>query len=693
VPAYEAFGVFCYTARQAQRIEETVMLRKLWENYAWVYLVIAVCALTVRLATYDRYLPHIDYSDEVNYVALGLDARGLSDQTALKETYGLIAPFYVWFNVVVQSIHDAFNTQRYIVPADYYVWLRLTSVVFGVLTALTIAWLAWQLSSPAAALLAGLVWGLSPIIVELNSLTIPDPPLYFVCILAVTAAAFAWKQHSVRWLAVSLALGIVALYLKLWVVTALLPFFVASAGLFLEDRQRMLRPLFILYGIGVAFGLHFMLIMNPLSNTFKVNDQWESGSFLGNLFIPDRLFNNLWHMVYPADGGTGLFWVVAGGGTIAYLYARRNRSKILDGRTLIITIIYLVATTWLTMGISYVNIDSAGRMRHILPVSTAAIALGAALVVQLGWSLQHWLGQRRYGESPAVLMAGTVVVLLFLLPGFITDNLTLVQRFQREHTANVASAWFDGSPPRDGLVLLEGDTPYGALWERIWGAYAGSKPYDYWWTVRDEIALQTPAEYLERNIQWLVLSHSDDEPSGEAATLQAYLDDLLLVKTIDAEEGSRAGDTLYIYRFANPDYSSDAAFGDTLRLVGYDLTDTTIAVGETLAFRPYWRLVQPTANNLTMFVHLYSAQSVADGMPELLAQVDTPPLHNADRPTATWTDLDEVYFANSFLLTIPETLSEGDHIFATGLYDVLTGQRLLLDDGASFYPIPLRVVR
>jgi hypothetical protein len=669
------------------------MLRKLWKNYAWVYLIIAVCALTVRLATYDRYLPHIDYSDESVYVALALHERGVLDQTALIETYGTIAPVYVWVNVAVQAVHDALNTQPHLLIADYYPWMRFTSVVFGVLTAVTIAWLAHQLANGYAALLAGLVWALSPIIVEFNTLAIPDPLLYWVCALAVAAAAYAWRHHSVPWLGISFAAGIIAIYSKLWIATAMLPFIIASFAMMREDRQRLLRPIAAIYAIGAVLAVNFLFVLNPLDNTRKINDTVESNGFFSALLVPDRIFNNLWHTVYPIDGGTGLYWLVIALALIAYVYAGRVGANRTAGQAFLLTAVYFVATAWLTAGISYVLIDSSGKIRHVLPVTTAAIALGAALVVQLVWSLQYRLGQRQHGDSHVTLMAGIVVVLLFLLPGFITGNLTLVQRFQREHTANVASAWFDGSPPRDGLVLLEGDTPYGALWERIWGAYAGSKPYDYWWTVRDEIALQTPAEYLERNIQWLVLSHSDDEPSGEAATLQAYLDDLLLVKTIDAEEGSRVGDTLFIYRFANPEYSSDVLFGDTLRLIGYDLTDTTVAAGENLAFRPYWWLARSTAKNLMMFVHLYSAQSVADGMPEVLAQVDTPPLHNADRPIGTWTDLDEVYFANSFLLTIPETLPEGDYIFAVGLYDLLTGERLLLDDGASFYPIPLRVVR
>lgn len=69
-----------------------------------VTLIVIRAALIPRLLTYDRYLPVIDYNDEVTYVALAHEMRGMSDQTALREKYGALAPLYVGLNYLVQSV-------------------------------------------------------------------------------------------------------------------------------------------------------------------------------------------------------------------------------------------------------------------------------------------------------------------------------------------------------------------------------------------------------------------------------------------------------------------------------------------------------------------------------------------------------------------------------------------------------------
>src|SRR3954451_13819015 len=75
-----------------------------------VILAIALCAGVVRLLTFDRYYPIVDYVDEPIYIALAYYARGLSDQTALRNTYGSLAPFYIDFSQSVQTIYDRFKT-------------------------------------------------------------------------------------------------------------------------------------------------------------------------------------------------------------------------------------------------------------------------------------------------------------------------------------------------------------------------------------------------------------------------------------------------------------------------------------------------------------------------------------------------------------------------------------------------------
>ena len=243
-----------------------------------VVLVIALCAGAVRLFTFSRYYPVSDYGDEAIYLALANDARGLSDQSPLRNQYGTLAPFYVAFSQVVQTIYDRFKTSPWDIPGEYLYIMRALSAILGVLTAFVIAWLGWQLAGKSAAFVAGVIWALSPIVVDFNSLAIPDPLLYLVCVLAVTSALFAWQRQSFAMLAVSFICGVIAIYTKLWIVTALLPFVLTSFLLVMTDR-RWLKPTALLYVIGIGFAIHFLVVINPLSATNKVKNNLTDGNF------------------------------------------------------------------------------------------------------------------------------------------------------------------------------------------------------------------------------------------------------------------------------------------------------------------------------------------------------------------------------------------------------------------------------
>ncbi|MCS7072264.1 MAG: glycosyltransferase family 39 protein, partial [Anaerolinea sp.] len=422
------------------------------------------------MLTYDRYLPFSDYTDESVYIALADEARGFSDQTALRASYGLLAPLYVIVNVIVQIVHDALNPSPWRLHVGYYHSLRLVAVIFGALTALTIAWTAGMIAGRRAALIAGLAWALSPIVVDLNSLAIPDPPLYFISILAVAAALRAWQSDAFLWLVISLLCGVAAVYLKLWPVIAFVPFGLVSILLLLRDRRRWLARISVLYALTGLIAIHFIVVLNPFANTLKVSDNLNSG-LIANLLSVERQLNNLWHLHYPISGGSGWFVTpILIGGALVWYGQRRQRDLVPVGVLAAYTLI-----GWLfTAAISSVNIDEDGRMRHIFPTVVAFIPLWAAALVVLmqaigmRWPLLHPLT-----AIVPLLAAGWIGI--GSLPGLID----LVRQYQRTHTVALAQAWFDGSPPRDGTALMVEHARASDLWNRIWGAYGGSKPFDY----------------------------------------------------------------------------------------------------------------------------------------------------------------------------------------------------------------------
>ncbi len=655
-----------------------------------VVMVVAACAGTVRLLTYDRYLPFVDYSDEAVYVSLADEIRGFSDQTALREKYGLLAPLYVYTNVAVQTVYDVLKTNPWHIPGEYFYVLRLLSVVLGVGTALVIAWIGWLLAGRYAALIGGMIWALAPIVVDLNSLAIPDPMLYFVCAFAVGSGVAAWQRRSLAWLTLSLLMGVAAIYIKLWLVTAVIPFLIVSVALVWQDRQLRSR-IFLLYGVAALFALHFLLVLNPFQSTLKISANLQEGAFVTNLFDGNRLLNNLRYLIYPIDGGTSLSLLGFALGATAIVYGWRRGVKTIKGSSWAIVAVYVICTWWLSAGISNVSIDFAGRMRHILPASVAAIALWSAcfvVIIRVGSSLlARHLPPRNWW-----LPTGVSLLMVGLLINFVPGDLELIAHYRLPHTANQILAWFDGSPPQDGIVLIPKGSSYDALWNRLWGAYVGSKPYEWWIMPLDEIPLSTPAEFVERGIRWMVLSEADITKSQSPEDLHAYLDRLLLVKTIPAMPEQVVGDQLYVYRFEVPQHPVAFDFGGQFRLIGYDLAQAVFEPGDTIVFRPYWQRTAQPQQNLSMFVHLYPADSVAKGEPVLEAQWDGELLPNGNRPTTTWNDADEVYFGDAIELPIPQDSAPGDYILAVGLYDYLSQQRLTGGNGETFYRIPITVI-
>jgi hypothetical protein len=124
---------------------------------------------------------------------------------------------------------------------------------------------------------------------------------------------------------------------------------------------------------------------------------------------------------------------------------------------------------------------------------------------------------------------------------------------------------------------------------------------------------------------------------------------------------------------ANP---TDAAFGNRMRLVGYEFSPASVRPGESVTVRLRWDVLQPMTRDWSVFVHL---NDPVLGVP--LAQRDMYPgqgllatrlLRPADR------------LLDTYVLSVPATaIAPADMPLVVGLYDLATGERLLLDDGSD----------
>jgi hypothetical protein len=149
----------------------------------------------------------------------------------------------------------------------------------------------------------------------------------------------------------------------------------------------------------------------------------------------------------------------------------------------------------------------------------------------------------------------------------------------------------------------------------------------------------------------------------------------LTLTLVRADTGARVADSAVtvaaldvpwrLHTFVRPpvQIETDAAFGDALKLLGYDLRPGDDALAVTL----HWRALRRVGESYKFFVHLYDAGSGA-----LAAQVDVVP-RDWTYPTMMW-QAEEVV---SDAVRLPLSgVPAGRYRLAVGVYDPDTGERL-----------------
>jgi hypothetical protein len=111
----------------------------------------------------------------------------------------------------------------------------------------------------------------------------------------------------------------------------------------------------------------------------------------------------------------------------------------------------------------------------------------------------------------------------------------------------------------------------------------------------------------------------------------------------------------------------DADLGGEIRLLGYEISETELAAGESLDVTLFWRAEAQPTEDYSVFLHL-AAES---GPPH--AQDDGQP-EDGTYPTSFW-DAGEVV-KETRRIQIPRDLPSGDYPLVAGLYVLETGRRL-----------------
>jgi hypothetical protein len=645
------------------------------------FMLLFLLGAGVRLLTFTRFLPYLDYSDESHMYLLTRAWRGVEEQAFMAQRLSGYPPLYIWIQSAVQSGFETLAQRPWYLPSDYIYVLRLIAVGVGVLTLACIVAIGWQVAGSIAGWFAGLIWALSPIVVDNNSLAIADPFGYLACAGAIAAALRAWQKRSLTWLFVGLLASIAAIYIKYWTLYPLFLWFIVAVRMVWFDRRTLLG-LALQVGVGLiaAAGLLRYVLTAGLSPLSPEMTNFSSTG-IATAFEWSRNLNNLRYLPIPI--GVEVFWGGVLLGLAAYGYSRRQGMRVVDWR-----LVVLLAITAIVAAVpisSFIYISSLKYIRHAIPITILLIGLWGAAIAQIIWTLASFAEQRQDKRwSPVLPAAAGLAVLGLVGVPYMSSNLDALRLYQHTPIQQRLWRWTDVNVPVDGLILMDARSRVEDTWNRPWSGYDGSKTFQWWFEKADDMVQTPAAQYIQRGIVYFAMSDDDRKTVYASPEADAFLKRLTLVKTIPATPDT-LGATVHFFRLMPPQVSTQFEFGNQIVLAGYDVSSPIPGPGGSLKLRPYWRIERRPNTNYSMFVHLYPKAGET-----LITQHDGPPTV-LERPTLTWDDTDELYIGADVQLTLPSDLKPGDYRLALGLYDYTNGQRLTGADGATYYSIPISV--
>jgi hypothetical protein len=114
--------------------------------------------------------------------------------------------------------------------------------------------------------------------------------------------------------------------------------------------------------------------------------------------------------------------------------------------------------------------------------------------------------------------------------------------------------------------------------------------------------------------------------------------------------------------------------GSAINLVRYALVSRSVSRGDDFRLTVHWRALAQPESNSTVFVHLL------DEAGTLRAQKDSPPL-DGTRPTSAWNAGE--WLEDQYTVRVPDDVPPGSYMLEVGMYDSVTGARLLMQDAGG----------
>lgn len=177
--------------------------------------------------------------------------------------------------------------------------------------------------------------------------------------------------------------------------------------------------------------------------------------------------------------------------------------------------------------------------------------------------------------------------------------------------------------------------------------------------IRKEVSFQIPPDTATGDYAFYLLNCGGDcEQFAQVHVKQRF------------REFLKAGDV----EIANP---LQVSFANGIRLLGYDVAEETIVPGEPVRLRLYWQTTELVNGRYKVFTHLLGEEFNAETENFLWGQQDNEPVNNK-RPIPTWRPGEII--VDAYALPTALNAPAGSYTLEIGLYDPLTGERLLIVD-------------
>ena len=125
----------------------------------------------------------------------------------------------------------------------------------------------------------------------------------------------------------------------------------------------------------------------------------------------------------------------------------------------------------------------------------------------------------------------------------------------------------------------------------------------------------------------------------------------------------------------------EAQFDEGIDLLGYDLGTTSYRPGEAVPLTLYWQGEGQIDQRYKVFTHVLGEVYNINSNNFLWGQQDNEP-GNGRRPTTTWRTSEVI--VDAYAIPLDPQAPPGIYQIEVGLYDPISGQRLLLSDGTDF---------